>query len=172
MSQGLIVNSGQPGPIAAPFDRGMQTLPTLWGRLRNGLVTGRRSLEAAVAEAESIDSALVDEVRSMGQVASGAELKTFLRMLVSAWPNASQNDLAGYGLQLSQDVEDQRPSRYALRESSRCLRRTSRFLPSISEVLDVIAMADKKMAAVLKTLDQIPVALAQAKDELGRGALY
>lgn len=161
---------GLPGPIKSPFDTAMAGLPTLWARLKLGPRFGEHQLRAAIAEAESFvaASALSDQVKALGRVASSAEVKRFLLMLVSAWPNASQGDLAGFGLQLRSDVEDQRPSVYGLQEAAVKLRRSSKFLPSIAEVLDAIEAADKRIVVAVTTIDRIPEALAEARALLER----
>lgn len=154
-----------PGPIASPFDTAIAGLPTLWGRLQVGTRFGELQLRDAIAEAEFFVASpnLPDQVRALGRVATSDEVKRFLQMLVSAWPNASQGDLAGFGLQLRSDVEQQRPSVYALQEAAKRLRRTSKFLPSIAEVLDALDAADKRITAVVTTIDRIPAALAAAR---------
>lgn len=168
-----VADRGLPGPIRSPFDTAMAGLPTLWGRLQAGTRFGEAHLRAAVAEAEIVVgwAALPDEVRAIGRVATSDEVKRFLQMLVSAWPNASQGDLAGFGLQLRSDVEQQRPSVYALQAAAKQLRRTSKFLPAIAEVLDALEAADKHITAAVTTIDRIPAALNAARVLLDQGGV-
>jgi hypothetical protein len=155
------------GELVPPVERVALDLPGMLDRLGNSPFRCTGLAETAIARCEAVPPALADELRRVGAIAPRTELKAFVRMLVSAWPNASQNnDLAGYSAQLAQDVERVRPSRYALEVGARQLRRTSRFLPSISEVLDALEEADHRIIRATRALAQLPARLAEAKQAL------
>lgn len=75
---------------------------------------------------------------------------------VSAWPNVSQGDLAGYGAQLLDDLLAEEPCRHALAETFRKLRRTMRFLPSIAEVLSELEMRQARLRNTLFHIQRLP----------------
>ena len=89
-----------------------------------------------------------------------------LNAFVEAWPNASRSDLAGYGAQLALDVVERRPCRYALGSALRQLRQTSRFLPSIAEVLAALDDAQGRIRNTAWHLAKLPAELDRARADL------
>ena len=61
------------------------------------------------------------------------------------------------------DVIERRPCRYALRAALRHLRQTSRFLPSIAEVLAALDEAQTRIRNTAFHVEQIPAALERAR---------
>lgn len=165
-----IFNATQParslGVISTPLEHLIGTAPRLIERLQMHPFRAADVLATFITEADALQIELLAEARQAAARATKQELKAFLRTLVTAWPNASQNDLAGYSAQLAQDLERQRPSRYALIEGGRRLRRECRFMPSICEVLDVIEQVDDRMLRVVGALDQLPAVLERARRDL------
>lgn len=126
-----------------------RSLDLVTGRLEwweNGVGAGRRLLneaESLIAEAESCAStvdvgAAVRELKLQSRPASQIEVKRQLQILMGSFPNAPNKDLQLYGTALVEDVLNERPSILALSNACRTLRRTSRFLPTISEVLGAL----------------------------------
>lgn len=74
------------------------------------------------------------------QKAAERDLRLALANLLTAFPNVPRTDLQPYGAMLVQDVAQQQPSLCALKTACRHLRRTKTFLPTISEVLAVLAI--------------------------------
>ena len=116
--------------------------------------------ERLLANASALGSTLVEAVERETADAISRQLDAF----TSAWPNASRGDLAGYGLHLVLDVADRAPCRYALRSALRELRQTSKFLPSIAEVLTALDAAQARVRDTAWHLAELPghVALARA----------
>ena len=133
--------------------------------LRDGVQRAEAFLDSCAVHADALREAAeplpVDEI--------GAQIGAF----VTAWPNASRADLAGFGAQLAEDVIERRPCRYALRSSLRHLRQTSRFLPSIAEVLMALDAAQARVRDTVWHVEQIPAELDRARAALAssrRGA--
>ncbi len=94
------------------------------------------------------------------------EIGPALGLFVTAWPNASGADLAGYGAQLAEDVIERRPCCHALRTALRRLRQTSRFLPAIAEVLGALDAAQARVRDTAWHLEQLPAELDKARRAL------
>lgn len=86
-----------------------------------------------------------------------------LKWLTTSWPNASKADMAGFGAMLTVDVKCANPTRYGLASACMALRRTNRFMPAISEVLDAIRGADERVRSVHLALSTLPQILADLK---------
>ena len=126
--------------------------------LRHGIRQAQAFLDSYTAHATALQEAAeplpVDEI--------GRQIGAF----VTAWPNASKADLAGYGAQLAEDVIGRQPCRYALRSALRRLRQTSRFLPSIAEVLVALDAEQSRVRNTLWHVGQMPAALDRARAAL------
>jgi hypothetical protein len=165
MAKQIVSASHLSGPLPTQIETTNETI----GALTRAVFIGApslRELQDLIDAVQKMEHARIEEVRHLSSVATAAEQKTFLKMLISAWPNAPQNDLAGYGLQLADDVREQRPSRYALFTAARQLRRSSRFLPSICEVLEAITTEDRKIRNMRLTVDDMPRIIARATEKL------
>ncbi len=91
----------------------------------------------------------------MGRPATRAEVGEQIAKLIGAYPNARPADPEIFGRLLVDDVLDARPSAFELVTACRDLRRTSRFIPSIAEVLEAIKEAKKKAQAILRAHREI-----------------
>ncbi|RYC29545.1 hypothetical protein D3273_23450 [Lichenibacterium minor] len=139
--------------VFAP-DGGRPELSTL----REGIQRAQAFLDSCAAQT----GALRDAAAPLPVEAIGRQIGAF----VTAWPNASKADLAGYGAQLAEDVIERRPCRYALQAALRRLRHTSRFLPSIAEVLVAIDGEQSRIRGTLWHVSQIPTELDRARTAL------
>jgi hypothetical protein len=108
------------------------------------------------------------EIAKATAPASVAETKTELALLVGAFPNASKGDLRIFGRMLVEDVAAQRPSVTALSLACRRLRRTARFVPTISEVLEAIGTAEVDVLLRARTLERFGPWLKRAREVLPR----
>ena len=138
------------GPAFMALSHGGRDAATLRDAISGaqGLLISAAAVGRQLSEAVEVETA--DTIRDQ------------LDRFVEAWPNASRGDLAGYGAQLALDVFNRQPCCYALRFALRHLRQTSRFLPSIAEVL---AALDSEQARVRNTvwhLGQIPAEIDKA----------
>ena len=102
-------------------------------------------------------------LRDATEPASDEDISAELLRFVGAWPNASHGDLASYGAQLAQDVIDRQPCRYALGTALRHLRQTSRFLPSIAEVLGEIDRAQSRIRNTVWHVEHTHTMLARMR---------
>ncbi len=123
--------------------------------LRDGITRAEAFLDNCAAHADALQDAAellpVDEI--------GRQIGSF----VTAWPNASRADLASYGAQLTEDVIERRPCRYALRSALGHLRQTSRFLPTIAEVLEMLGIAQARIYNTVWHIEQIPMSLNETR---------
>ena len=126
--------------------------------LRNRIERAQTLLDSCAVHA----SALREAAEQLPVAEIGRQIGAF----VTAWPNASKADLAGYGAQLAEDVIERRPCRYALRAALRRLRHTSRFLPSIAEVLVAIDGEQSRIRGTLWHVSQISTELDRARTGL------
>ena len=94
------------------------------------------------------------------------EIAAALRQFVLAWPNASKADLAGYGAHLISDVHRELPCRRALDEAMRLLRRNSKFLPSIAEVLAEISAVQRRMRNLAYQIGRKPAFIEKLRAEV------
>ena len=97
-----------------------------------------------------------ERIRAGSERLSDDEVARQVMVFVSAWPNASQGDLAGYGAQLLDDLLAEEPCRHALAETFRKLRRTMRFLPSIAEVLIELDLHQSRIRNTLTHIERLP----------------
>jgi len=106
---------------------------------------------------------LSDEFRKATQQATKKQIGQNLAALVAAFPNAGKSDLGPYGAMLAADVASKYPTFFALEIACRQLRQTSRFLPSISEVLEAIADAEGRVKNHRWTLENFHRYLTQTE---------
>ena len=126
--------------------------------LREGIQRAQAFLDSCAAQT----GALHEAAAPLPVEAIGIQIGAF----VTAWPNATKADLAGYGAQLAEDVIERRPCRYALRSALRRLRQTSRFLPAIAEVLAELDAAQVRVRNTAWHAAQIPAELDRARSAL------
>lgn len=124
------------------------------------------TLRAGIARAEAFLKACAAHTATLREAAEPLSVDEIGRQVgafVTAWPNASSADLAGYGAQLAEDIIERRPCRHALRSALRQLRHTSRFLPAIVEVLGALDAAQSRVRNTAWHVAQIPAELARAR---------
>ena len=90
-----------------------------------------------------------------------------LQLLTGAFPNTSKGDLALYGAQLTLDVSEAAPSRYAIAKACQDLRRTKNFLPSIAEILAELSSCEKHIQHIRGLLLRIPENIEASAKSLG-----
>jgi hypothetical protein len=107
---------------------------------RNGMGRAESSLADLDAIMPEAQVALAD-LRALAQPASKMDIAKQLAILVKCYPNAGNADAEIYGRLLIEDVAAMQPAIGDLEAACRNLRRTSKFIPAISEVLEAIADA-------------------------------
>ena len=126
----------------------------------------RLSLREAIPAAEALMAACSAQAKSLREALEPMppeDLKRAIAVLLAVWPNTSRSDLTGFGTQLVLDVVERRPCRYAIREAFRTLRQTSRFVPSIAEVLEVLDEAQSRLRKTSVRLAALPALIDDAK---------
>lgn len=110
--------------------------PNGWGEF-NSAATYLAALDAILPEAQAV----LNDLQQLGRPASMLEIGKQLAILVKCYPNAGSADGEIYGRMLIEDVAAMQPSIGDIDAACRHLRRTSKFTPAISEVLEAIAEA-------------------------------
>lgn len=152
------------GVVKAMFDE----LYRIEGAVRNG---GRcdwsedRPVSERVARVRQMLAASPDLPRKLADTcapASEDELAAFLAATVGCFPNVGGADMSVFGRMLVSDVAALSPSRGALELGCRELRRSSKFLPAISEFLAAITKAEGNLKAQAGYIANADVMLARA----------
>jgi hypothetical protein len=92
------------------------------------------ALDAILPPAEAI----LQELHNLGRPAAKTDIAKHLAVLVKSFPNAGSADCTVYGRMLCEDVAEDKPSVSDLEAACRKIRRTSKFLPTISEVIEAV----------------------------------
>jgi hypothetical protein len=128
------------------------------------------AFDAALPELE----AALRELQNLGRPATKVEIAKDLALLVKSYPNSGTTDGEVYGRMLIEDVAAEQPAIGDLAPACRNIRRTSKFLPSISEVLQAIAGAKNRredlvyqLTRLIKSRDRLvnDVSREQAEEE-------
>jgi hypothetical protein len=125
------------------------------------------AIHAAQALAATVDLRAIEaDLHEAGRPATAQEIKRQLQLLIGSFPNSGRNDLAIFGVALLEDVCEEKPGIVALTNGCRLLRRTSKFVPTISEVLTMIEQETQRhetaLAAVREFSERIERALQAA----------
>jgi hypothetical protein len=118
------------------------------------------ALDAILPQAESI----LEELHNLGKPATKTDIAKHLALLVKSFPNAGSADCTVYGRMLCEDVAADQPSASDIEAACRKIRRTSKFLPTISEVLEAIGEAKSHRRGVTSEMSQ----LIESRDDLLR----
>lgn len=102
-------------------------------------------------------------VGEMVRPATRDEIKRELHVLVGSFPNAGKADLELYGRALALDVIDIEPTIEAIIVACMVLRRQSKFLPTISEVLSWVQVIDGYVVHDRFVLSKLPSLVEQSK---------
>lgn len=138
--------------------------------VRAGITTSQDvqdRLEAATHAAQEI-AATVDlgaieaGLNEAGRPASAQEIKRQLQVLIGSFPNSGRNDLAIFGVALLEDVCEEKPGIAALTNACRALRRTGKFVPTISEVLTMITQETQRHQMALAGVREFPQRIEKA----------
>jgi hypothetical protein len=109
-------------------------------------------IETMLPEAE----ALLARVEKFSAPASKTQLANHLAVLLKSFPNAGKDDAEVFGRMLCEDVGAQHPTVGGIEAACRHLRRTSRFIPTISEVLAALAEAEESQRKTIVVLSSFP----------------
>ena len=83
----------------------------------------------------------LEQLAALARPATKREIAECLALLLKSFPNVGTADAEVYGGNLLQDVADTQPSIGDIDETCRQIRRVSKFLPTIAEILEVLAEA-------------------------------
>ena len=87
---------------------------------------------------------MVRALDALDRPATRDDIGAQVLMLMLAFPNVSSRDLKPFGKMLTEDVTAAAPGRLALEWACRKLRRMSRFVPTIAETLEALALATQQ----------------------------
>ena len=85
-----------------------------------------------------------DELNALATPATKLQIAQCLALLLKSFPNAGSADAEVYGGMLVQDVVAAQPAVGDIEEACRHIRRTSKFLPTIAEVLETLTHAQQR----------------------------
>lgn len=126
------------------------------GPRRPGMGTAESSLtylDAILPEAQ----ALLEDLRNIARPATKIDIAKQLAVLVKCYPNIGTADGGEvYGRLLIEDVAAMQPSIGDIEGGCRQLRRTSRFCPTIAEVLQAIGEATQHRLEITRNVAAIP----------------
>jgi hypothetical protein len=130
-------------------------------------------VEAAIAEADRLVAegrlqTLIASLRNELAAVTRNDVKREVGILLAAFPNAARADLAAFGRLACEDVWALRPGRITLETACRQLRRTAKFVPTISEILETLARVQANYNAGLNLLEWQPEKLEEAKRQHAR----
>ena len=83
----------------------------------------------------------LEELERLARPATKREIAENLALVLKSFPNAGTADAEVYGGMLLKDVADTRPAIGDIAETCRQIRQTSKFVPVIAQVLEVLAEA-------------------------------
>jgi hypothetical protein len=123
--------------------------------------------------AQTLDVAAVKATAVMlRQPATDHELETQLAVLAGSFPTAPKINLEIFGRALIEEIADANPSRGALIRACRQLRRTSKFLPTICEVLEAIEKAELHLMCFQADIQRLPEMIEHKKAHYQRECRY
>ena len=184
-SDGILSSTADAAPVLSDGERLRQAVETIqacrlrlataWSEARkyDGTAGTAGDLRDALAAANALigrqDVARAEiQLADLKRPATRREIAGALAGLVAAFPNAAKKELQIYGRLLAKDVSDAAPSCGALGHACTILRRTSRFLPAISEVLEAIRSAEElQRSAPMDGLRTMIKIAASAAEEYG-----
>lgn len=165
---------GKVGAIAAP---------ELVAQGRNFLSVMRRAFDAESSDNRKKTEALAElaliqpslpvlwlQIEASLRPAAEKEIAAGLALLLKAFPNVGKDDGAAFGRLLLEDVISQKPSVGALEAGCAHVRRTSRFLPSIAEVLEAVQTAQNSLGVVLERLADVDEMRNRLESSLQEGS--
>ncbi len=131
--------------------------------------------EAAVSQARAYLEECASEYRCLldtaGQLATRSEIAKAVALLCAVFPSADRTDLSGFARIACEDVGQMRPSRYALHTALKELRRSSKWLPAISEILPELRKHEDRLAGRRNAFTSLPKLIEQVearRDEIIR----
>jgi hypothetical protein len=105
----------------------------------------------------------IEQLAALERPATKREIAERLALLLKSFPNAGTADAEVYGGCLLQDVADTQPSIGDIEETCRQIRRVSKFLPTISEILEVLAEAKYQRVLVARHAQPTPKSISKTR---------
>jgi len=123
-----------------------------------------RELDASAAEITRLNQV----VRQAQRPAAKHEISNEIAGLVGCFLNASNKDASVFSLALAQDLHDRRAPIAALIWGFRKVRQTSRFFPTIAEILEAVDAEAQRIRAVAYRLEQLPRLIDETQIRIAR----
>ncbi|WP_439925300.1 hypothetical protein [Nitrobacter sp. JJSN] len=102
-----------------------------------------------------------EETKTLARRATELEIAQCLALLLKAFPNASGADGEIFGATLIEDVVSAKPAIGDIQEACKYLRRTSKFVPTIAQVLEAHWEAKQEREVVTRSMAPIMRAIAK-----------
>lgn len=90
----------------------------------------------------------LDELKNLSAPATKLQIAKCLALLLKSFPNVGSANAEVYGGMLVQDVVAANPTIGDIEETCRHIRGTSKFLPTIAEVLEILAIARERRQTI------------------------
>jgi hypothetical protein len=131
------------------------------GTIKRGINLAENHVAEVTAYGHRVASAMAAASNTDG-------IGTAISMLLAAFPNIGKTELHAFGALLTRFVCNENPPAIVLDAACDHLIRTMRFVPSISEVLDAIALKRRELENILYFFTNFAGQLAQAKLTVAR----
>jgi hypothetical protein len=102
-----------------------------------------------------------EETKTLARRATELEIAQCLALLLKAYPNASGADGEIFGATLIEDVVLAEPAIGDIQEACKYLRRTSKFVPTIAQVLEALWEAKQERDVATRSIAPITTAIAK-----------
>ena len=113
-------------------------------------------LLAVIDEIIPASENVLAQFTELNRGATKREIANHLALLVKCFHGGKDSSAEVFGRMLCEDVAAQQPSIGALEAACRALRRTSRFIPTISEVLEAVETAETSQRKTCQSLASFP----------------
>ena len=128
-------------------------------------------MAAAIQEARELVAAdwwihALTELDQARQLAPETLVRTELATMIAAFPNGAKAELANYGRQLVAHVVARMPSVFAVTSACWKLTESSRFVPTVAEVVAAIDEAEETVNGIWERAHELPPQIESAAEYL------
>lgn len=127
-------------------------------------------MRRAIGYADTIadDNGLADtakQIEALQRQATRRQIGEHVAVLIAAFPNAGKLDPA-FSRILCEDIAAMEPTIGALDFALRRLRRESKFIPVVAEVMDALAAAERRITSAASCLERLPARVVTVRQQL------
>jgi hypothetical protein len=145
----------------------IESLNSVTNRLRDTCcsIYGHSSVgKERIADAETLAAELAPygpQLAAVSRPASFQEVRICVAALMACWPTANRDD--AFGQILLSDIAENNPSIGAVNTMCRHLRHNQKFLPAISECLEILDRVEDRIQHAVRLIRDLPKRIADAK---------